>query len=81
MDYHKELTDVRNKRLAHFNIYYDISELPNITWALQSAYLYREWLIAILQTYQTLGVQIKLSDTTGKEVLEIFESQIAEICK
>ena len=79
--YHAMMVDIRNNRLAHFNHLKDIAEPPNITWALHSAYLYREWLLSLLRAYQKSGLPIKISETTGKEMLTIFNSQIEEICK
>ncbi len=79
--YHKEMVDIRNERLAHFN--YNISQdtLPNVTWALRSSYLYREWLLSLLREYRKMGKSINVTETSGEEMIKMFENQIAEICK
>lgn len=80
MKYHAEMTNFRNKRLAHFDHKTVIEDAPNITWALNSAYIYRSWLILLLKEYQKRGATIKITKTSGKDMLSVFRQQIEEIC-
>ncbi|ACB35384.1 hypothetical protein Lcho_3124 [Leptothrix cholodnii SP-6] len=79
MHYHQRMTEFRNKRLAHF-VHAPVGDPPNITWALHSACLYREWLISLVRAYQDAGFSVRASEKTGQEMLEQFRAQIAEIC-
>jgi len=78
--YHASMVDIRNERIAHFNLEFIQENFPNITWAIRSAYLYREWLISISLEYKKLGKQIDVTKTTGEEMIKLFVNQIAEIC-
>src|ERR1700690_561835 len=53
--YHKEMVDFRNNRLAHFDFGFRYEGRPSLTWALQSACLYREWLLKLLRAYKAEG--------------------------
>jgi hypothetical protein len=77
--YHQRMTEFRNKRLAHF-VHIPVGDPPNITWALDSACLYREWLMSLVRAYQVAGFSVRISQTTGHEMLEKFRTQITEIC-
>ncbi len=79
--YHELMRKLRNKRFAHFDCEVIQETFPNLTWAIRSAYLYREWLISLLFEYKKSGKQKDVTKTTGEEMLKIFENQIAEICK
>ena len=79
--YHKEMRDMRNERIAHFNYKISKKSPPNVTWALRSAYLYREWLLSLLKEYKKMGKPISITETGGEEMIKLFEKQIAEICK
>lgn len=74
--FHKVMGDVRNTRIAHLNVKQNLHELPNITWAMHSCYLYREWLIQSLHLGNRLGYKIKIADQTTKQVVNEFKSQI-----
>ena len=78
--YHALLVDLRNNRIAHFNWKVVRSSLPNLTWAMHSAYLYREWLLQLLQAYRDGGVAVSITQTTSKAMVEGFKAQISEIC-
>ena len=77
--YHSEMVDIRNERLTHFNYNIIRENMPNITWALNSAYLYREWLLSLLREYKNQGKNINITETTGEEMLKLFKKQIEEI--
>ena len=79
--YHKSMLEFRNIRLAHFNHNTIIKSFPNITWAMESAYLYRHWLLLLLKECKKEGQEIKITDTSGKEMVALFEKQILEILK
>lgn len=79
--YHKQMCDFRNNRLAHFRTDISGQEPPNVTWALHSAYLYREWLLSLLRAHQDAGRRIKITETSGPEMLALFRKQIEEVCK
>jgi hypothetical protein len=79
--FHKSMVDFRNTRLAHFNPHVIREVFPNLTWVMHSAYLYREWLLSLLRARQQAGESIKVTETTGQIMLELFKTQIAEICK
>ena len=79
--YHKSLVDFRNNRLAHFRTEVSSVEQPNITWMLDSACLYREWLIQLLRAQQREGKNIKVTETTQEEMLAMFRRQISEVCQ
>ena len=78
--YHKAMVEARNDLLAHFDHKTAVRKLPNITWAMHSAYLYRSWLIGLLKEYQQRGQNIKITSETGPEVLDMFRKQIADVC-
>lgn len=75
----KLVIKTRNKRVAHIDTEVRIENLPNITWLLQSAYLYREWLIELLKLGQRRGFAIKITEQSSTSVLEKFRSEIANI--
>jgi hypothetical protein len=79
--YHASMVDFRNKRLAHFDFKVVREEFPNFTWAMNSAYLYREWLISLLLEYRKTGKDIAVTETSGEAMVALFKSQISEICK
>ncbi|MCB4358292.1 hypothetical protein [Quatrionicoccus australiensis] len=79
--YHQDLVSFRNNRLAHFRTEISSVDVPNITWALHSACLYREWLIQLLKAQQHQGKNIKVTETTQEEMLATFRRQISEVCK
>ena len=79
-EYHRRLVGLRNDRLAHFDPKGGKDELPNLTWAMHSAYLYREWLILLLRAYRESGVDIQITDTSSNAMLMLFKQQISEIC-
>ena len=79
--YHTSMLDFRNKRLAHFDHNVAMEELPNITWAMRSACLYRKWLLSLLQEHKNAGSNIQITKITEEEMLEKFKTQISEICK
>lgn len=78
--YHQEMVGFRNNRLAHFDVAVWYESPPNLDWALQSAHLYREWLLDLLRAYQAEGRDIGISKTTGEQMLDLFRSEIATIC-
>ncbi|WP_192985544.1 hypothetical protein [Pseudomonas sp. EggHat1] len=80
-EYYKRMVDFRNHRLAHFQHTIIEQEPPNITWALHSAYLYREWLLSLLRAHQAAGVKMKITKTSGADMLALFKKQIEELCK
>ncbi|MGV1046633.1 MAG: hypothetical protein ACOYBN_15570 [Limnohabitans sp.] len=79
--YHKDMLDFRNNRLAHFDCCIRHEHPPNLKWALQSACLYREWLRDLLLAYQAAGHHVGVSNTTGAQMLQVFRSEIATICR
>lgn len=79
--YHAAMIDFRNTRLAHFNHSVIRDDPPNITWAMHSAYIYREWLLSLLRAHQASGQKIKITETTGQDMLAVFKAQVAEVCK
>lgn len=79
--YHASMVDFRNNRLAHFNLNVVREDFPNFNWAMNSAYLYRKWLLSLLMEYKKAGLNIKTTETNGEMMLEMFRKQIAEICK
>ena len=78
--FHAAMVVVRNTNLAHFDHKKPPPELPNLTWVLHSAYLYREWLLQLLREYKDQGYALNIDETTGPEILEMLRKQIAEIC-
>lgn len=78
--YHTSMVRTRNNWLAHFDHRLPLADLPNLTWALHSAYIYRAWLLELLKGYRAQGHAIVIDETPGDMVLKMFEEQIAEIC-
>ena len=78
--YHAQLVDLRNNRIAHFDWKVAQNNLPNLTWAMHSAYLYRDWLLQLLQAYRDSGIALSIADMSSRAMLEMFKTQIAEIC-
>lgn len=78
--YHKMMVETRNNWLAHFNHTKALSDLPDLTWALHSAFVYRAWLLELLRAYRTCGYKIVIDETPGEMILKMLEDQIAELC-
>ena len=78
--YHSAMVQTRNSCLAHFDRKEAQRELPNLTWALHSAILYRAWLLEVLREYKTRGHDILIDESSGTDVIKQFEGQISEIC-
>lgn len=79
--YHLAMVNMRNERIAHFNFEVTKNNFPNVSWALRSAYLYREWLITLLKEHNKTGMKYKITTTTNEDMVDLFKGQIAEICK
>ena len=73
--YHREMVDARNNWIAHFNLDVAMKPFPNVSWALRSCYVYRQWLLALLGE-----CRLKVTTTTNAEMKMLFEKQIAEAC-
>lgn len=78
--YHAAMVQTRNSCLAHFDHQADHAELPELTWALHSAFLYRAWLLELLKEYQSQGHDILIDETSGDLLLKQLEQQISEVC-
>lgn len=79
--YWKDMVAFRNNRLAHFDYCIRHENTPDLAWALQSACLYREWLLDLMSAYQAEGYDIGISKTTGEQMLQVFRIEIATICR
>ena len=79
--YHAKMVEFRNDRIAHFDHSVVRDKSPNVTWALHSSYLYREWLLSLLRAHQASGRPIKITETTGEAMLALFRAQIEEVCR
>lgn len=79
--FHKDMVAFRNNRLAHFDCCIRHENPPNLRWALQSACLYREWLLDLLRAYLAEGHEVGISKITGKQMLQFFRSEIVAICR
>jgi hypothetical protein len=79
--YHKEMVDFRNSRLAHFDFSIHYKDRPSLTWALQSACLYREWLLELLRVYKAQGHSIGITETTEEQMIQLFRNEIVAICR
>lgn len=78
--YHAAMVSTRNSWLAHFDHRSPLADLPDLTWALHSAYLYRAWLLELLKAYRACGHNVVIDETPGEKILEMLEEQIAEVC-
>lgn len=74
--YHRSMLDMRNTRLAHMNVAYHLDDFPNITYALQSAYIYREWLTESLYLANRLGYKFNVSDDRAEDVVFRYKKLI-----
>lgn len=74
--YHKSMLDMRNTRLAHMNVAFHLSDYPNITYAFQSAYIYREWLTESLLLGNRLGYKNVVSDDRAEDAVLRFRKLI-----
>lgn len=79
--YHAKMVEFRNDRIAHFDHSVVRDNPPNITWALHSSCLYREWLLSLLGAHQASGRLIKITETTDLAMLALFRAQIEEVCR
>ncbi|MEO8442163.1 MAG: hypothetical protein ABI547_06715 [Betaproteobacteria bacterium] len=78
-NYRRAMVNARNKRLVHFSS--DLRPaMPSLTWAQNSCYLYREWLLDLLAAYQARGLVVRITKTTSPMMIESFKKQIAEVC-
>jgi len=78
--YHEAMIRTRNNWLAHFDHRSPLTDLPDLTWALHSAYLYRAWLLELLKEYRRRGHNLVIDETPGEVILNMLEEQISEIC-
>lgn len=78
--FHKSMIHARNVRLAHLNAGIELKALPNISWAMQSCYIYREWLLQLLLATYSPAAEPALEPQTGPQLLNLFRNQIAEVC-
>jgi len=76
--FHDKMTATRNTRVAHFNIEQELESLPNITWALHSAYIYREWLMQVLEMQSRYGSTRSVTEQSTKWVLDHFYNEISD---
>lgn len=74
--YHNEMVDTRNVRIAHLNVAKPIKQLPNLTIAMHCCYLYRDWLMELLQLKQNDGLPVKVSQQRAKDAVKIYSQQI-----
>jgi hypothetical protein len=75
--FHEQLTTTRNTRIAHLNIDQKLESLPNITWALHSAYIYREWLIQVLEMEKRYGSTRSITEQTSQHVQKHIYNEIS----
>jgi|TARA_R100000501_G_C2612296_1_gene106593 hypothetical protein len=75
--FHKLMVDSRNTRVAHLNVGFSIYTLPNITKAMHTAYLYRDWLTEALHLGNRLGYNINVSQDRAKDAVEKYRELIA----
>ena len=76
--FHRSMLEMRNTRLAHMNISCGLDEYPNITYALQSAYIYREWLTESLLLGNRLGYKINVSEDRAEDAVLRYRNLIAK---
>lgn len=79
--YHAKMVEFRNDRIAHFDHSVVRETPPNITWALHSSCLYREWLLSLVRARQASGHPVKVTDTSGEAMLALFRAQIEQVCR
>lgn len=79
--YWRTMTQMRNKRLAHLDHGFSMKSYPNITNAMHSACFYRTWLRTLIEEQQKFGESIAFDGPTNDELIQLFRSQIEEICK
>lgn len=78
--YWKTMTQVRNKRLAHFDHRVSMSDYPNVTKALHSACFYRLWLKSLVEEKNKFGEGVAFDGPTNDEMINLFRSQIEAVC-
>jgi len=78
--FHSQMVDTRNKRLAHIDAVYDLGDFPGLDWAARSCFLYREWLLMLLNEASEPNEDPTKEPHTGPEMLELFKRQIREVC-
>lgn len=76
-EFHKLMVNARNTRIAHLNVGYKIKNLPNITKAMHTAYLYRDWLTEALHLGNRIGYNIKISQDRAKDAVKKYREIIA----
>ncbi len=82
--YHRQMLDFRNTRLSHLNMNHEMVNYPKLTYAVDSAMLYRHWLIEALKVGKRHGyVQADLKISTDKKrvIIMDFNNKIAEAFK
>lgn len=70
------MTTTRNTRIAHLNVDQKLELLPNMTWTFHSAYIYREWLIQVLEMKKRYGSTRGITEQTSQQVQEHFYNEI-----
>lgn len=78
--FHTQMVQTRNKRLAHIDRFHDLGEFPGLDWAARSCYLYREWLLKLLDEATEPNADAENEPHSGREIMEIFKRHISEVC-
>ena len=79
--YHRTMVNFRNARVAHVDFTARHNERPDLTLALESACLYREWLLELLRAFKTAGHDIDISEITTEQTKDLFRREIAAVCR
>jgi hypothetical protein len=74
------MVTTRNKRLAHIDQFYELEDFPGLDWAARSCYIYREWLLMLLNEASEPNSDPNKEPHSGPEMIELFVRQIGEIC-
>lgn len=78
--FHARMVNARNKRLAHIDRFYEMKDFPGLDWAARSCYIYREWLLLLLNEVTEPNSDPQKEPHSGPEMIALFQRQIAEIC-
>lgn len=75
LKYHKDITELRNKFLAHFDMDSLKGHIPHLDPALASILAYRNWIVRLLQVANEKGHLLRIAFPYTPELLKGIESE------
>ena len=78
-NYHLELVNFRNRRIAHLSHLDSHHSIPDIQPAFSAVHIYRDWLLHLAKAYKMAGHSIETTTELANQVTAKFRDQISEL--